>query len=153
MIFCQSARVHIPGAMSKSFGCVWVIRQKICEKVPARAQNQEEREEKKEVFVVSETHSKKNEKKRIKNLLFGCVFVFFLPPRASTNFDEFLFRVFIKASFFFSFFQPTWQKKDTRIHAQQNHRNNKSKEGHAREVKKKSAFVRFHSFLRRVSDS
>ena len=59
MIFCQSARVHIPEAMIKSFGCVWVIRQKICEVVPARAKNQEEIEEKKEVFVEWDSLQKK----------------------------------------------------------------------------------------------
>ena len=42
--------MHIPEAMIKSFGCVWVIRQKICEEVPARAKNHEEREEKKVLF-------------------------------------------------------------------------------------------------------
>jgi len=67
--------VHIPEAMTKSFGRVWVIRQKICEEVPARAKNQEEREEKKEVFVASETHSKKkNEREEKKNLLFALRF-------------------------------------------------------------------------------
>ena len=119
-----------------------------------RAHRIKRKEKKKKKFSSCETHSKKKREEENKNLLFGCVFVFFLPPRASTNFDEFLFRVFHQSrAFFFSFFQPTWQKKDTRIHAHQNHRNNKSKEGHAREVKKKSAFVRFHPFLRRVSDS
>jgi len=147
MIFCQSARVHIPEAMTKSFGRVWVIRQKICEEVPARAKNQEEREEKKEVFVASETHSKKKTRRREEKFTFCSSFFFFHPPH--TNFDWVLLRetrFSSKLSFFFSFFQPTWQKKDTRIHAQQNHRNNKSKEEHAREVKKRARSCVFTHF-------
>jgi hypothetical protein len=148
MIFCQSARVHIPEVMTKSFGCVWVIRQKICEEVPARAKNQEEREEKKEIFVET--------RREFTFLLF--VFFSSTPDRPrglffiEKKFCEFLLRdsFFIKAELFLFFFANPLGKKKTRIHAHQNYQNKKSKEGQAREVKKESAFMRFHPFLRRV---
>jgi hypothetical protein len=109
MIFCQSARVHIPEVMTKSFGCVWVIRQKICEEVPARAKNQEEREEKKEIFVET--------RREFTFLLF--VFFSSTPDRLrglffiEKKFCEFLLRdsFFIKAELFLFFFANPLGKK------------------------------------------
>jgi len=116
MIFCQSARVHIPEAMTKSFGRVWVIRQKICEEVPARAKNQEEREEKKEVFVASETHSKKkNEREEKKNLLFALRF-FSSTPRTQILIEFCCERLVFHQSWAFSFlFSNPLGKKKTRV--------------------------------------
>ena len=115
MIFCQSARVHIPEAMTKSFGRVWVIRQKICEEVPARAKNQEEREEKKEVFVASETHSKKKTRRREEKFTFCSSFFFFHPPHQILI--EFCCeRLVFHQSWAFSFlFSNPLGKKKTRV--------------------------------------
>ena len=125
-----------------------MIRQKICEEVPARAKNQEEREEKKENFVET--------RREFTFLLF--VFFSSTPDRLrglffiEKKFCEFCSRdsFFIKAELFLFFFANPLGKKKTRIHAHQNYQNKKSKEGQAREVKKESAFMRFHPFLRRV---
>ena len=98
--------MHIPEVMTKSFGCVWVIRQKICEEVPARAKNQEEREEKKENFVET--------RREFTFLLF--VFFSSTPTDCAVFFSSkknFVSFFHQSRAFSFLFCQPTWQKKDT----------------------------------------
>jgi hypothetical protein len=114
-----------------------------------RAQRIKRKEKKKKRFLL----------RREENLLF-CSSFFFLPPptdcavffSSKKNFVSFAPRdsFFIKAELFLFFFANPLGKKKTRIHAHQNYQNKKSKEGQAREVKKESAFMRFHPFLRRV---
>jgi hypothetical protein len=115
-----------------------------------RAQRIKRKEKKKKRFLL----------RREENLLF-CSSFFFLPPptdctvffSSKKNFVSFApirDSFFIKAELFLFFFANPLGKKKTRIHAHQNYQNKKSKEGRAREVKKESAFMRFHPFLRRV---